>query len=119
MLQVKIDLFPLWTDATAATARYHSASMAKNDYFSHGDLMGKQVEDRASKFGVSDWRWIGENIAWVSGHPDPASRVVECWMRSRGHRENILQSKFREGGIGMALASDGKYYFTQVFLFRK
>lgn len=109
----------IWIDEAAATARDHSRHMAENSYLGHRDLAGKGVGDRSRKFGVKDWRWIGENIAWVSGQDDPATRVIECWMGSRGHRENILRSKFREGGIGMALAADGKYYFTQVFVLRQ
>ncbi|MEO7659119.1 MAG: CAP domain-containing protein, partial [Pyrinomonadaceae bacterium] len=78
-----------------------------------------KVDDRADQFGLNDWRRIGENIAWVMGHADPAVRVVECWMRSPGHRNNILDSNFREAGLGLAVANDGKYYFTQVFVKRK
>jgi uncharacterized protein YkwD len=40
-------------------------------------------------------------------------------MRSQGHRENLLDTRWKESGIGIAVASDGSYYFTQVFLLRR
>lgn len=109
----------VWVEQAAAVARFHSVDMAQFDYLSHADTLGRNVDKRADKLGLNDWRLIGENIAWLSGYADPAARVVQSWMNSPGHRQNILQSKFREGGIGMALTPAGKYYFTQVFVSRK
>jgi uncharacterized protein YkwD len=92
--------------------------MATNNFFSHTDPQGRRSGKRADQLGVSDWKQIGENIAWLSGK-DPAERVVRCWMQSSGHRENILTSSYRESGIGLSIAADGKYYFTQVFVRRR
>ena len=109
----------IWLDKAAITARSHSDDMAEFQYFSHADLGGRRVDDRADEVGLKDWRQIGENIAWLSGTTDPAKRVVDCWMNSEGHRHNILNPKFRETGLGLAISKDEKYYFTQVFVFRK
>jgi uncharacterized protein YkwD len=109
----------MWIDKAADAARSHSEDMAANRYLSHYDLHGRKVSQRAEDAGLNDWRWLGENIAWLSGHSDPTNRVVENWMRSKGHRENILQQNFNQSGIGMAVSSDGKYYFTQVFVLRR
>jgi uncharacterized protein YkwD len=117
--RIKNGLQPLiWTDKSAITARFHSANMSQTSYFSHKDLIGNRVEDRLNKFGVTDWRMAGENIAWISGYDDPTARVVESWMNSPGHRKNILQPKYRESGIGLAITDDHKFYFTQVFVSR-
>lgn len=115
----KLGIQPLlWNEKAAAAARSHSDDMASSNYLGHSDLFGGKPEDRVEKAGLTDWRRLGENIAWVSGHPDPLSRVVECWMNSAGHRQNMLDPKFRESGLGMTITSDGKSYFTQVFVSR-
>jgi uncharacterized protein YkwD len=108
----------VWLDRVATVARYHSSNMATNNFFSHIDPQGRRSGKRADQLGVSDWKQIGENIAWLSGN-DPAERVVRCWMQSPGHRQNIMDPIYRESGIGLSIAADGKYYFTQVFIRRK
>jgi uncharacterized protein YkwD len=108
----------IWLDRVATVARFHSNNMATNNFFSHVDPQGRRSGKRADELGVSDWKQIGENIAWLSGS-DPAERVVKCWMQSPGHRENIMTASYRESGIGLSIAADGKYYFTQVFIRRR
>lgn len=107
-----------WVETEANAARSHSVDMAVNNYLSHADLGGVTMIGRAKEFGFNNWTLLGENIGWISGKGDPALRVVESWMNSKGHRDNILNRKFSESGIGIAVAIDGKYYFTQVFVRR-
>jgi uncharacterized protein YkwD len=106
----------VWIERAANIARIHSNNMARNHFFGHEGLDGRMVADRADKSGLSNWNQIGENIAWISGYDDPATRAVLGWMRSPGHRRNILDRKYAETGLGLAIADDGKYYFTQVFV---
>jgi uncharacterized protein YkwD len=108
----------VWLDRVATVARYHSTNMSTNNFFSHVDPQGRRSGKRADQLGVSDWKQIGENIAWLSGS-DPAARVVRSWMQSPGHRDNIMNGAYRESGIGLSIAADGKYYFTQVFVRRR
>jgi uncharacterized protein YkwD len=109
----------VWSDQVAAIARFHSNDMAENSYFSHEDRQGNRLIKRADHLGLSNWRDIGENISWLTGFEDPVRRAVEGWMNSAGHRENILNPSYRESGIGVAVSTDGKYYFTQIFVRRK
>jgi uncharacterized protein YkwD len=44
-----------------------------------------------------------------------ASQVVDGWINSPGHRENILNARYDREGIGIAVSSDGKVYVTQNF----
>ncbi len=62
----------------------------------------------------SSYSIIGENIA--AGQSSPAS-VVESWMNSEGHRENILNKRFRFLGVGYFNAPNGEYkhYWVQLF----
>lgn len=82
-------------------ARAHSREMIDRDYFAHNSHNGETPAARLRRFGY-DWRTYGENVAWGSGpYASPQSRF-ETWMKSPGHRTNILNRKFREIGVGTA-----------------
>lgn len=108
-----------WNEDVAKIARMHSENMAKYKFFSHTGLDGKMVDDRADICGVNKWKAIGENIAYNRGYDKPADFAVERWMNSVSHRDNILNFRWKESAVGVAIANDGSYYFTQVFLARK
>jgi uncharacterized protein YkwD len=60
-------------------------------------------------------RWsVGENIAYGTGSLSTPQSIVKAWMRSPGHRANILDPSFREIGLGVSLGSpdgpDGATY---------
>lgn len=107
-----------WNDKIASVARYHSLNMAKGKFFSHQDQEGLLVSDRADRMGLADWTAIGENIAFVKGFRTPVELAVGTWMQSAAHRENVLAARWKESAIGVAIAEDGSYYFTQVFIAR-
>lgn len=109
----------VWSDDLEAVARQHSQNMAEFQFFSHRGLDNKLVSDRADEAGVGRWRAIGENIAFNRGFDDPVSKAVELWLDSPAHRRNLLSAAWKESAVGVAVAEDGSYYFTQVFLVRK
>ena len=114
-----IGLVPLtWNDDLAAVARAHSQDMADQNFFSHRGSDGTMVDDRADKLGVRDWAAIGENIAFERGFDNAAEFAVERWMESPAHKQNLLDQRWKETGMGVAILPDGTYYFTQVFLLR-
>ena len=118
--RVQSGLFLLeWSDDIAKMARQHSENMAHHKFFSHTDLKGLMVNDRDDAYGIKKWQAIGENIAYNRGYENPAVFAVERWMQSPSHRENLLSSRWKESGIGIAVTADGTYYFTEVFLSRK
>jgi hypothetical protein len=49
-------------------------------------------------------------------YDDPVEVAVDGWMKSAGHRRNILEPRYRQTGFGVAIAGDGAIYFTQLFL---
>lgn len=55
---------------------------------------------------------VGENIAY--GYSSGRS-VVNAWMRSSGHRANILKSSYRLMGVGAVRDSRGVWWVSQVF----
>ncbi len=105
-----------WNDQLATIARLHSQNMAKFNFFSHRGLDDKMVSDRADDLGLSKWRAIGENIAFNRGYEDPIGKAVQLWLDSTSHRRNLLDSNWKETAVGIAVAADGSYYLTQVFL---
>ena len=118
--RVENGLKPLmWSDDLERIARIHSRNMADFKFFSHRGLDGRMVSDRADCLGVSNWRSIGENIAFNRGYKDPIDKAVELWLDSPSHRHNLMDANWKESAIGVAVAEDGSYYFTQIFLLRK
>jgi uncharacterized protein YkwD len=94
----------------AKAATDHSADMARRSYFSHNTPEGVDPWQRAGKAGYT--RPTGENIAL--GYAD-AKTVMDGWMKSAGHRENILDCAAHSIGVGLARNADGTLYWTQVF----
>lgn len=78
-------------------AQTHACDMAQRRYFSHTSPDGRGMMDRARRAGLTGLCAIGENIA--QGQPDVPT-VVAGWMRSPGHRRNILDSDFGIVGFG-------------------
>lgn len=118
--RLKIGLTAIaWSEDAARVARLHSDNMARLNFFGHSGVDGKMVDDRADQLGVKKWRAIGENIAFNRGYQDPIGTAVEKWMQSAGHRNNLLNPRWQETGIGIAVTPEGCFYFTQVFLERR
>lgn len=107
-----------WSEDAAKIARLHSENMAKFKFFSHAGLDGTMVNDRADSLGFSRWKAIGENIAYNRGYDNPVEFACQRWMQSQSHRENMLNSRWKEAGVGVAITAEGTYYFTQVFILR-
>jgi len=95
-----------WSDRLANAAVRHCNDMSRNNHFSHTGTDGSTVGDRARDAGY-DWNTVGENIAQGQRSID---QVMDDWMNSPGHRENILRDEFTQVG-----AAEVSFYWTQVF----
>jgi uncharacterized protein YkwD len=85
-------------------ARRHSRDMVAHAYFSHESRSGAGFGARIARTGWMSGRsrWnVGENLAWGSGRRAGPRAIVAGWMRSAGHRHNLLQPRFRVIGIGI------------------
>jgi uncharacterized protein YkwD len=90
----------------AATA--HSRDMVKRDFFSHDSPSGTTPQQRIDRTGYLDgaraWA-VGETIAWGSGgYATPAS-IVRGWLKSPDHRAILLDGRYHDLGIGIALGA--------------
>jgi uncharacterized protein YkwD len=108
----------VWDAELTRMARIHSEKMAQQNFFNHTGPDGQGLRERSRASGIVGFKALAENLAYNKGFADAASCAVVGWMRSEGHRDNILNEEFTRSGIGIARAADGRVYFTQVFVAR-
>lgn len=102
---------PLRTDAKLGTAaRVQSNYMAQTGTFSHVGSGGSTFATRIRTQGYT--APLAENIAW--GYPT-ATAVVSAWMKSPGHRANILNCNAKAVGVGVIFSAGGTAYYTEDF----
>ena len=98
--RAKHDLRPLKVDrALVRVARSHSATLLRRDVFTHGDFA-----TRIRRSGAAGPRF-GENLAWATGSRAYAATIVRSWLRSPGHRRNLLRPGFRRIGLGTVVGT--------------
>ena len=89
-------------------ARGHSAAMVAGRFFAHTAPGGRTMTDRLRRSGYlrgsAAWT-IGENIAWGTQGLATPRAIHGAWLRSPGHRANILRRDFREIGIGVRVGA--------------
>lgn len=85
----------------SAAADAHSLAMGRQGFFQHASRDGTAFWHRVKRYygsgGYGNWS-VGENLLWSSSGLD-ASRAMELWMASPGHRKNILTERWREVGL--------------------
>ena len=91
----------------AATVRAKELS----EKFSHTRPNGTSCFTVFKEYGLEENSFKGENIAY--GYVN-ASKAMEGWLKSSGHKNNILSSTYQEIGIGM-YNDDGMRYWVQDF----
>ncbi|PSP74798.1 CAP domain-containing protein [Halobacteriales archaeon QS_3_64_16] len=122
-------------------ARYYSDRMAREGFFAHTAPDGDTLADRYDRFeydcrvAIDDGRVAtgGENLAYTfydapvrtdsgmevyDSERELARGIVDGWMNSTGHRENLLRPYWEGEGIGVyATEEEGRLrvYATQHF----
>lgn len=97
----------VWDEQLAELAREWSRGMAQDGSLEHQDP--QRMLERSDGFSG-----VGENI-FRSTDPVPASTVHVRWMRSDGHRANVLRPEFDRLGVGFVCTEDGAVFATQRF----
>ncbi len=102
-------------------AQRRSCDMARGmSDFSHTDAQGNFIAGDMVRGRFGPYGLVGENIMEASGTgrsfgPEEfAKAAVDGWMKSPGHRENILNPRYDISGIGVAMVGDTAFA-TQVF----
>lgn len=100
---------PLKVDSLLMTAAANHANwMARNGRMSHTGESNSSFWDRIISTGYNGTSG-GENIA--AGY-NSAESVMGGWMRSNGHRRNILNPRWIEVGYGLSYAGSTPYWCT-------
>ena len=90
--------------ARFATSR--SAAMASDRRLSHAGW-----EQALRRYGLTD-DILGENVAYNYDTPE---EVMSGWLKSSGHRANILRPAFKRIGVGCVIDPRGHRWWTQDF----
>jgi uncharacterized protein YkwD len=90
-------------------AESYSREMVRHSFFNHVGHDGSTLRDRIANrttylSGMSNWA-IGENLYWGSGPRATPAESVDGWMHSSGHRRNVLDRRYRDVGIGIAIGA--------------
>lgn len=94
--RAKAGLQPLQIDAKlSGMAMDKAKDMNNNQYFSHTSPTYGSPFDMMKQYGIQ-FSYAGENIAMGQQSPD---QVMQDWMNSQGHRENILKSEYTTIGV--------------------
>lgn len=100
------------SDELERQAAQYACEMIEYEFFSHvNPVTGSSLAQRAADFNYS-YTVIGENLA--AGQPDPIS-VVDAWMNSSSHRDNILDPRFTELGVAVRIGGPYGIYWVQEF----
>lgn len=102
-----------WDPRIAAAAREHSRAMAEGRRAFGHDGFEERAEAVRRFMAI---RSLAENVAYDSRTgPELATHVVDGWIASTGHRQNI-EGGSTHTGIGVARNAEGVRYFTQIFV---
>lgn len=111
-------LAPLtWSDELAAGAGEWNITMAAGGELQHAELDRILASSTTQPGGVDalpDFNQLGENIFRATSGV-PAGRIHVAWMRSSGHRANILAETFTHLGVGVLCDEEGEVWATQRF----
>lgn len=108
-----------WSPMIHSNSDKWSKEMANSDYLYHGGLdtleCGTVKGENIAKAYVYKSRYSSGGIAEWYTEEELAKTIVDGWMNSEGHRENILRPSFRREGIGIFITEDGTVWATQEF----
>ncbi|WP_404405008.1 S-layer homology domain-containing protein [Jeotgalibacillus malaysiensis] len=106
-------LKPLSTDQSVQkVANLKAFDMMENNYFDHYSPTYGSVFHMLDNEGVTRVA-AGENIA---AGQQSAKAVVEAWMNSQGHKDNILHQSYTHVGVGYAEGGEYGSYYVLVFI---
>lgn len=95
------------------SAQDHSENMVVGDYVSHYGPDDETPSQRMRAVGYiysDDIGYeTGENIAWGTLYLATPKAIVQAWMESPGHRENILDRRYRETAVGVVAEVPAAY----------
>ena len=100
-------------DRLMQAAQIHAEQMAAAQRMDHV-LTGARYPTLESRLAATGYQYraTAENISW---NQPSATVAVAGWMRSSGHRTNMLNATYTQMGAGFATDAKGQSYYIQVF----
>ncbi len=94
-------------DTLTRKAEAWAQHMARTGTLAHSNLSD----------GLSGLRWrsLGENVGYSSATRDTLKTIHDMFVRSSGHRANLVNSRFTHMGVGVAKDSRGRVWVAEVF----
>ena len=92
-------------------ARALAARLANEGRLTHTGFQSRFAQAHAETGATQ----FAENAHNVPPGGDPARRLVEEWLASRIHRNNILNGSWNLTGVGTATDTSGQIWAVQVF----
>jgi uncharacterized protein YkwD len=99
----------------ARVARAHAEDMARRGYLAHENPEGQNPLERTQAAGVAGFRLLAENIGASTIAGDRLESIVAEWLRSRDHRENLLNPAFNTSGLAIVEAPDGRTIVVELY----
>lgn len=97
-------------DTIKAVAFTHTDYMVEEDNVSHDNFFIR----KNSLIDNADATIVSENVAYAFNN---AQSVVNAWLNSEGHRQNI-EGDFTDFDISAEQNANGQWYFTNIFVKR-
>lgn len=80
-------------------AQLHAEDLLAQSYYDHTDRQGRGPGERVRAQGYA-WEVVAENLA--AGH-STVREALDAWMKSSGHRRNLLAASVDDFGLGVAV----------------
>jgi uncharacterized protein YkwD len=97
-----------WDSRLGSAAQAQATDMAARHYASHFTPEGVGLVERVESTGYiskgSNWS-LAENLGWGTSYLSTPLAIVQGWIDSPEHRENILDPQVRDIGVGIAQGS--------------
>lgn len=61
------------------------------------------------------WKALGENVGYSSPTSNTLKTIHDMFIRSAGHRANLVNSRYTHMGVGVAKDSRGRIWVAEVF----
>lgn len=93
-------------------ATEYACEMIQFDFFAHvNPVTGSTLRERTNDFGYP-YQVVGENLA---AGQTTVQQAMNDWIASTEHRENILDPRFTELGVGVRTGGSYGTYWVQEF----
>lgn len=112
------------SDRLSDQASSYSQEMAVNDFYGHDSPVSGPMRSRLackpageninSAYYVADFKGPSGKEHFLENETQVANYIVDSWLRSSSHRQNIMDSRFTTHGIGVNVSETDEGTFVLV-----